>query len=72
MSSQTTDISIVVEIKGKIADLIDQLNRIQSQCPHPADAMHYVSGRCDGEGTDSRWFRNFHCRLCDKRWTEDV
>lgn len=65
--------SIVAEIDGKISELQEQKNRIQNQCAHPADAMHYVSGSIEGDAPgQTAYYRNCHCRLCDKRWTEDV
>lgn len=67
-----TEPSIVQKINKDISLLKEKLLRIQEQCAHPTDAMSYKSGRIDDYGTESSYFRNCYCALCDKRWTEDV
>jgi hypothetical protein len=65
--------NIVEELKEQMKALEAKIVLIQTECVHPASA---VTEKCDGSSgnydpsADGSW-SNFHCRLCDKRWTVD-
>lgn len=65
--------SKVDEIKKQIKTLEKELIQIQSECSHPASCLektaHSNTGNYD-PSSDCYWY-DFHCSLCDKRWSED-
>lgn len=65
--------SIVKLMQEQITLLQDKITEVQSECGHPEK---YLDKTYDGStggydpSSDCYWI-NFHCKLCDKRWTED-
>ena len=65
--------SRVDEIRIEIQKLNDELKSIQEECSHPKACLTKEYGSDTGiwcRYDDSYW-TNFHCNLCDKRWTEE-
>ena len=64
--------SIVAELKAKIADLEKQISAIQDQCNHPPLVTNKEPFRVKGDplGGGDKFYYNCHCQLCDKRWQE--
>ena len=63
----------IEEIKLQTSELTQELAGIQSQCNHPPLARTYKYGSNTGNygsHTDCYWV-DYHCQLCDKRWSVD-
>ena len=50
-----------------------KIRRIQNDCNHPEDCVTKKHGGSTGnyDPYDDRYWTDFHCSLCDKRWTMD-
>lgn len=63
---------MVEDLKKQIAKLYEEIEAIQNECSHPKMAVTKTyrgsSGNYD-RTCDGYWI-DFHCKLCDKRWTE--
>lgn len=63
----------VDEIKKQIETLQKELRQIQDECSHPHSCLkkeaHSNTGNYD-PSNDCYW-NNFHCSLCDKKWSVD-
>lgn len=63
----------IQKIKEEIAYLQGVLAEIQEECSHPRHCVtkkHEANTGGYDVGSDRYW-TNFHCNLCDKRWTEE-
>lgn len=65
--------SRVIEIKAEIQKLVDQLDSIQADCSHPKGALKTKHGSSTGnyDPTSDSYWTDYHCTICDKKWTED-
>jgi hypothetical protein len=63
----------VEEIKNEISELYAKLKNIQSECSHPSDCITKKHGSDTGnwDRNEDCYWTDFHCSLCDKKWTED-
>lgn len=65
--------SRVQQIYKKIKKLNKELMEIQDECSHPKHALKIK--KCGDSGnydpSDDRYWIEYHCTLCDKRWDED-
>jgi len=66
-------VSTVFELREQIKTLTDKIIEIQNECSHPKGALTKKGGSNTGNwcSGDDRYWYDFHCGLCDKRWTED-
>lgn len=65
--------NIIQEYKEQIEKLQSKIVEIQDWCSHPKAALTSVNKSDTGNydpSCDSFW-TEFHCGLCEKRWTED-
>jgi len=55
----------------EIGALQTQLARHQSRCKHPTRHLRYKLDGSTGnyDPTQDRYWTDFHCRLCQKKWT---
>lgn len=61
------------EIRLIIAEATAELERIQKECTHPKEGLDETARSNTGNydpSADCYWV-DFHCTLCDKRWSED-
>lgn len=65
--------SRVDDIKAEIKKLSAELKEIQDECSHPESCTTKVAKSNTGNYDPScdRYWYDFHCSLCDKRWSED-
>lgn len=65
--------SIIKEYREEIVALQTKIAKIQDKCNHPKEATTKKHGSNTGNydpSADCYW-TDFHCKLCDKQWTED-
>jgi len=64
----------VKRIKEKLDTLLCELKVIQDfECKHPDETLLRKSGANTGNydpSSDCYWY-DFHCQICDKRWTTE-
>ena len=60
-------------IKLKLTNLYDELIDLQTICPHPTDAVFKRPESDTGnyDPSQDRYWTDFTCSHCDKRWTEE-
>lgn len=60
-------------LRKQITDAMSQIKQIQSECTHPKSCLKRESHGSHGNYDPSadRYWYEFHCELCGKRWTED-
>ena len=65
--------STVIQIKEQIQTLQDKLHKIQSKCSHPNGAVTivYKSNTGNYDPSQDCYWKEMHCKLCDKDWIED-
>ena len=63
----------IAELQAEIDEKRKQLGKLQAQCTHPAEAVNKKHDRSRGEVlvSEIEYWTNFHCTICDKRWTKD-
>ena len=59
------------DIKWAINKLYDDLHILQSKCTHPDVTKEYKANTGNYDPSCDRYWINFHCPDCDKRWRED-
>ena len=64
--------SVIANLKAQISALQEQIEEIQEQCSHPSACVTKKRGSDTGNfcPSDDSYWTDFHCTLCDKRWTE--
>ena len=64
--------TIIAELRQQIAALETQIMGIQDECTHPSSALVKKSWGNTGNYDPSSdcYGTDYHCRLCDKKWTE--
>lgn len=64
---------VIQLLRDQIKQLEGEVRKIQDECPHPQFMLKKEhcsnEGGCDGR---YEYWTNFHCELCDKRWTVDA
>jgi len=64
--------NIVEKYKQEIKDIESSIASIQTLCSHPEEAVTKVHKGSTGNPYEANeYWTNFHCELCDKRWTLD-
>jgi hypothetical protein len=70
LQEQIDAIPLVAELKEEIAKHHIKIHRLRENCPHDNPTKEY-----DGDGgsyyDQARYWVNFTCLDCGKRWTED-
>lgn len=63
----------VDEIKLTLTRLHEELQDIQTVCSHPKEGLikRHESDTGNYDPSQDRYWTDFTCTLCDKRWTED-
>jgi hypothetical protein len=63
----------VDDINNQISNLYKELKQIQKECSHPKSCLEKEAKSNSGNYDPSadRYWYDFHCTLCDKRWSED-
>ena len=59
------------DIKWTINMAYESLEILQSKCTHPDVTKEYKSNTGNYDPSADRYWINFHCHVCDKKWTED-
>jgi hypothetical protein len=64
--------SIVQEIEKQIKELERIISRIQCECNHPPSILEkeHKSNTGNYDPAEDKYWINYHCPLCGKRWTE--
>lgn len=65
--------NVIEEYRAQINILQQKIDAIQNACSHPAECVTVKHGADTGNwnrADDSYWI-DYHCSLCDKRWTEE-
>ena len=65
--------SIVKKLQNEIKYLQNQIREIQNECSHPESCLvkEYKGNTGNYDPTADCYWINFHCKLCDKKWSED-
>ena len=65
--------STIKELRKEIDERWAKIKRIQDDCSHPVDCVTKINKGDTGNWCpqDDSYWRECHCSLCDKRWTED-
>lgn len=60
-------------LKKQVELIYDQIKEIQDECSHPTAAMVIVNKSNTGnyDPSEDCYWTEFHCTLCDKKWSED-
>ena len=65
--------NIIEVLKLEIAEIQSRITGIQNECSHPAAAV--VKERFGDTGnydpSSDKYWTEFHCTLCDKKWSKD-
>lgn len=61
--------NIIEEIKHEIKTLENKLKDIQEHCSHPIKDTKW-SQITDEYGVEEGGYNTYHCKLCDKKWSE--
>lgn len=63
----------IEELQLQIAQCSRQIKEIQAECSHPKSCLTKKHGADTGNWcpSDDSYWTDFHCSLCDKRWTEE-
>jgi hypothetical protein len=59
------------EIQYIIVEKQNILKEIQNICNHPNVSKEYKANTGNYDSSADRYWINFHCPDCDKRWQED-
>lgn len=63
----------IEELQKRMLELRSQIKEIQEECSHPIAALDKTHKANTGNydpSADRHW-TEFHCRLCDKQWSEE-
>jgi hypothetical protein len=60
----------VGKIKASIYDLELRLRNIQEKCAHARVEKKHGASTGNYDPSDDRYWTDFHCLECDKRWHE--
>ena len=63
---------IVYKLQNDIREIEKKIDAIQEACSHPKEDVN--SKGCSDGGSyydKTQYCEEFHCLLCDKKWTED-
>jgi hypothetical protein len=65
--------SIVKELQDQIKEIHEKIVDIQENCNHPESALEKKGNSSTGnwDPMDNCYWWEFHCKLCDKRWTKE-
>ncbi len=64
--------SILKELRGKIANLEAEICKIQENCSHPDAIMTPGESTCGCCGDDDTYWTEHFCRLCEKKWYKEA
>lgn len=61
----------IEQLKAEIAERHARIKAIQEECPHPEHALKAKHGANTGnyDPTVDCYWTDYHCTICDKRWT---
>ena len=65
--------SIIDDLLEQRENINRQIEEIQEQCSHPVGGVKKSHGASTGnyDPTENCYWTDFHCSLCDKKWSED-
>lgn len=61
----------IAKLKIKIENLRDEIKEIQESCLHQNATFKYDSDTGNWDKSQDRYWRDYHCPDCDKRWSVD-
>lgn len=63
--------SIIKKLEAEINVLQDKIKNIQDQCSHPESCLDKTHGSNTGnyDPHDDCYWTDYHCHLCDRKWT---
>ena len=64
--------SIIKQYQQQIFDIQEKIKEVQDACSHPPTAVTKINkGSTGNPFVFDEYWRECHCGLCEKRWSED-
>lgn len=63
----------IIKLRNQISKNLGKIMDIQAGCPHPIEHLYveYKSDTGNYDPSEDSYWKECHCKWCDKKWWED-